>query len=528
MRRPLLLNGFMATGKSTVGRLVAEWCGRPFVDLDAEIERHAGQSVADLFATQGEPAFRALEREALARILDAGEAKVVALGGGALLRRHTRLDAIDRAVVVNLDATAEDIAKRALSPGAPVRPLLTGADPLARIEQLLDDRKLAYSECHARVSTSGRTPDDVARAVLAIWQRDPLGVAAGNDSYSVEVGRRIAVERLPALLAGASLGLLVTDRNVHQHHGDATENGMEQSGVRTATVVLEPGEEHKHVGSLERIWGAALAAGADRKSRFVALGGGVVTDVAGFAAATWMRGVRWVGIPTTLLAMVDASVGGKTAIDLKTAKNAIGAFCQPMHVLCDVEHLATEPARGYVSALAEVVKTAIIGDPDLLTFVEQHAAGVRARDLELAAEIVRRSIRVKARVVSLDEREDGIRAWLNLGHTVGHALEAYGGYGKLRHGEAISLGLVAALKIGERLGITERALTERCILAQRVLGLPVDLASQPLARASELIGHDKKRAGGRLKFVAARRVGQVELVDLTLDELRGHVAALAG
>jgi len=368
----------------------------------------------------------------------------------------------------------------------------------------------------------------VARAVLAIWQRDPLAVAAGAHSYSVEVGRRIAVERLPSLLSAASLGLLVTDRNVHQHHGDSIENAMEQAGVRTATVVLEPGEEHKHVGSLERIWSAALAASADRKCRFVALGGGVVTDVAGFAAATWMRGVRWVGLPTTLLAMVDASVGGKTAIDLKAAKNAIGAFCQPDHVLCDVEHLATEPGRGFVSALAEVVKTAIIGDPELLTFVEQNASAVRKQDLDLAAEIVRRSIRVKARVVSLDEREDGIRAWLNLGHTVGHALEAYGGYGKLRHGEAISLGLVAALKIGERLGITERGVAERCIVTLRFLGLPVDLAAQPLVQASELIGHDKKRAGGRLKFVAARKVGQVELVDLSLDELRAHVAALAG
>jgi len=190
-------------------------------------------------------------------------------------------------------------------------------------------------------------------------------------------------------------------------------------------------------------------------------------------------------------------------------------------------HLQTEPGRGYASALAEVVKTAIIGDPDLLTFVEEHASEIRAKDADVVAEVVRRSVRVKARIVSLDEREDGLRACLNLGHTVGHALEAYGGYGKLRHGEAISLGLVAALRIGDRLGLTERPLIERSVLALRVLGLPVDLSSQPLVKAADLIGHDKKRAGSKLRFVVARAVGQVELVELGIEELRAHVIALA-
>lgn len=526
MQRPLLLGGFMATGKSTVGRLVAEWCGRPFLDLDAEIERTTGQSVAELFATRGELGFRALERAALARVLDSGGTGVVSLGGGALLRREARLDALDRAVVVTLAATPDEILRRASSHGS--RPLLAVDDPRGRIVQLLEERRVAYAECHGTVRTTGRSPEDVARDVLAIWRRDPIAVAAGELSYAVEVGRHIAVERLPAVLAGASLALLVTDQNVRPHHGDAIENGIEQGGLRSATVVLEPGEEHKNVASMEHIWNAALAAGADRKSRFVALGGGVVSDIAGFAAATWMRGVPWVCIPTTLLSMVDASVGGKTAIDLRTAKNAIGAFWQPSAVLCDVEHLATEPSRGYASALAEVVKTALIGDADLFTYVEQHASHIRGKNLDVVSEVVRRCIRVKARIVGIDEREEGLRATLNLGHTVGHALEAYGGYGKLRHGEAVSLGLVAALKIGERLGVTDRTLTERCILTLRVLGLPIDLSSQPLARAVELIGHDKKRAGTRLRFVVARGVGEVDLMDLGIDELRAHAAALAG
>lgn len=515
----------MATGKSTVGRSIAEQCGRAYVDIDTEIERSAGRTVAELFAERGEAAFRALERQELARVLDAGGPVVVSLGGGALLHRGARLDALDRAVVVTLDATADEIVRRAGDTST--RPLLAGPDARARVEELLHARRLAYAECHARVSTTGRTPDDVARDAIAVWRREPIAVASGVDSYAVEVGTDVAAERLPTLLRGASLGLLVTDRTVRDLYGDAAENAMEQAGVRTATVVLDPGEEYKNVGSLERIWSAALAAGVDRKSRFVALGGGVVSDVAGFAAATWMRGVPWLCVPTTLLSMVDASVGGKTAIDLKTAKNAVGAFWQPSSVLCDVRHLSTEPARGYVSAFAEIVKTALIGDAALFELLERHSAELLAKEGSVLTEVVRRCVRVKARVVSLDPREDGIRAWLNLGHTVGHALEAYGGYGKLRHGEAISLGLVAALRIGERLGITDRALSERCILLLRVLGLPVDLHGQPLARAVDLIGHDKKRAGSRLKFIAARAPGTVEIVDIDLQELRAHVLALA-
>jgi 3-dehydroquinate synthase len=322
------------------------------------------------------------------------------------------------------------------------------------------------------------------------------------------------------------MALLVTDHNVNGPHGGGVARAMAGGGLRVESVVLEPGEEHKDVPSLERIWSAALAAGADRKSRFVALGGGVVSDVAGFAAATWMRGVPWVCLPTTLLSMVDASVGGKTAIDFRDAKNCVGAFWQPSSVLCDVRHLTTEPARGYVSALSEVVKTALIGDAPLLAFVEEHAAAILAKDLDVVSELVRRCIRVKAYVVSRDPREDGLRAVLNLGHTVGHAIEAFAGYGTLRHGEAISLGLVAALRIGERLGTTDPALRERCVATLERLGLPVDLRAQPLAEAAELIGRDKKRAGTRVRFIVARKPGDVGFADLDVQELRKHVTAL--
>jgi shikimate kinase/3-dehydroquinate synthase len=257
----------------------------------------------------------------------------------------------------------------------------------------------------------------------------------------------------------------------------------------------------------------------DRKATFVGLGGGVVTDMTGFAAATWVRGVRWIGLPTTLLSMVDASVGGKTAVDFHTAKNSVGAFWQPGGVICDVQTLKTETDRAYVGALSEVVKTALIGDPELFVLLERNPDAIVARDPTLVGEVVDRCVRVKARVVALDERESGVRATLNLGHTIGHALEASSGYMGLTHGEAVSLGLVAALRLGEKRGHTSPALTQRVVALLEKLGLPRKLSADDLRKSSELLGHDKKRAGANIRFVYAREVGRVDTEAIDLDEL---------
>ncbi len=524
MRRPLLLAGFMATGKSTVGRLVAEREGAAFVDLDALIEQRAGASVARIFDEHGEAAFRKLEREELSRVLDAGYAAVVALGGGALARRQTRLDALDRAVVVTLDAPPDEILQRARLEGG--RPLLDVPDPAERVAELLEQRRPGYLEAHACIDTGGRDPGEVAALAAEVWRKDPLAVAAGERSYAVDIGQGVASAAVARLAQGASLGLVVSDSNVAPLHAAPIVRAVSGAVPRASRVVLHAGEQHKNLDAPRRIWDAALQAGADRRSIVVAVGGGVVSDIAGFAAATWMRGIAWIGVPTTLLAMVDASVGGKTGVDFGPGKNLVGAFWQPRGVVCDVDLLATEPERGYVAALAEVVKTALIGDPELFSLLEAQGAAVRARDPGVVAEVVRRSIRVKARIVGLDERESGIRATLNLGHTVGHALEAQGGYTRLGHGEAVSLGLVAALAIGRELGYSPPALVERTVGLLRSLGLPSSLSGEPLAEAAALVGHDKKRAGDRLRFVVARDVGQVETVELGIEAFREHVSRL--
>jgi shikimate kinase / 3-dehydroquinate synthase len=528
MRRPLVLNGFMATGKSTVGALVAQATGHPFIDLDRTIETEVGCSVESIFATRGEATFRTLERASLTRILNDALGDplppVIAVGGGALLARDLRLKTLDECVVVTLQGAPDELARRALAAGS--RPLLSGPDPEQRVRELLTLRGPSYAEAQARISCE-LPVQAVAAQAREVWSRDELAVAAGEASYGVQIGRDFASRRLCSLVERSPVCVLVSDRTVAALHAAPIEGVLRAAGKHVIRVDLEPGERHKNIAAVEGIWRSALAGSADRQAMFVALGGGVVTDITGFAASTWMRGVRWIALPTTLLAMVDASVGGKTGVDLAAAKNAVGAFWQPSSVLCDVSYLATESTRGFVSALAEVVKTAIIGDPGLFELLEANAGRILQRDQDLTEELVRRSVRVKARIVSFDERESGLRAVLNLGHTVGHALEAQAGYSALSHGEAVSLGLVAALGLGETLGRTPRHLRERILELLRRLGLPATLLGQPLVEAVALLGHDKKRGGADIRLVLARGLGQVETLTLPLDELGSRVLALA-
>jgi len=523
MQRPLLLNGFMATGKSTVGRRVAEQTGRAFVDLDDLVQERSGRSVTQLFAERGESGFRALEREALEGLLAdrAHEGLVVALGGGALLDRTWRIEVLNRAVVVTLRASVEELLRRLQAePGArEKRPLLADADPSARLGELLAQRQLAYQEAHATLEVDGRSPSDIADQAARVWKRNAIAVAAGAASYSVVVGSQLIERELAGLLGKPSSTLLVSDTTVEPLHGGPVLSALSSRGCRTSSVLLAPGEQHKTLDGLRPIFQGAASLGLDRQGVLVGLGGGVVTDMTGFAAATWMRGVRWIGVPTTLLAMVDASVGGKTAVDFAEAKNAVGAFWQPSGVVCDVSVLATESERMFRGALSEAIKTALIGDPELLELIEGRLEATRARDPELLSEVVDRCIRVKARIVSLDEREQGIRAWLNLGHTIGHALESAGGYTALTHGEAVALGLLAALRLGERLGHTPSALTARVHRLLSGLGLPHRLERAALERATALLRLDKKRARDAVKFVFAQDVGQVTTASVALSDL---------
>jgi shikimate kinase/3-dehydroquinate synthase len=530
---PLLLSGFMGTGKSTVGRIVAERAGVPFVDLDEAIEQEAGASIAAIFAGDGEASFRSLEASVLRRVLDEPGARVVALGGGALLDPASRLAAIERARIVTLLADPETIAHRTAGTARPLleiapTPFVISAR-LARIRDLLARRAPAYAEAHAQIRTDGRTPDAVAAAVHQAWLEQTHLVPLGLRSYPVRITSR-APEALSelALALHPSAVYLITDTTVRDLWGAALLRDLE--GVPVAlSIPIEPGEPSKRLAVIEHLLSTLIAAGADRDALILAHGGGVVSDIAGFTAATLFRGVRWAAVPTSLLAMVDASIGGKTGVDLGEAKNAVGAFHQPSAVFIDPAHVATETSRAYRSGLAEVVKSACVGDAPLFDLLEREADAALARDPLLVAELVSRSAALKVSIIGRDERESGDRAFLNFGHTLGHALEAQGGYSRLTHGEAVSLGMVGALLVGRDLGVTEPTAVDRVIRLLARLGLPTDLAAEPVADAIRLLARDKKRRGSTLRAVLLRRIGEpllhrIDVGDLGARYLRAAAA----
>lgn len=531
---PLFLSGFMGTGKSTVARILAERAGVPFLDLDAAIEEEAGQSIEAIFAGEGEASFRSLEAAVFRKVLDQPGPRVVALGGGALLDSTSRRAAIERGRVVTLVADPETITGRV---AGSVRPLLevapaplSAADRRARIRDLLARRASIYAEAHAQIRTDGRSPEAIAAAVHKAWLEQTHLVPLGLRSYPVRITSNApeALLELTSVLRPSAV-YLITDTTVRDLWGTAFIRALEHLPI-ALSLAIEPGEPSKRLTVIEHLLSTLIEAGADRDALLVAHGGGVVSDIAGFVAATLFRGVRWVAVPTSLLGMVDASIGGKTGVDLGDAKNAVGAFHQPSAVFIDPSHVATETMRAYRSGLAEVVKSACVGDAPLLDLLEREAERVLARDPSVVAELVSRSAALKVSIIGRDERESGDRALLNFGHTLGHALEAQGGYSRLLHGEAVSLGMVGTLRVGCELGLTPAADADRVIRLLARLGLPVDLTAEPLDLAIRLLGRDKKRRGSTLHEVFLRRIGEalrcpMDVVDLGERFLRTAAAS---
>ncbi|MBX3250830.1 MAG: 3-dehydroquinate synthase [Myxococcales bacterium] len=502
----IFLSGPMGVGKSTIARLVADELGLDAIDLDAEIVAEAGMDIPAIFAAEGEGGFRAREAAAAARWTVADDV-VVALGGGTVTSDVTRRAMLRAGVLVTLAAPIEVLAARVS--GGQGRPLLDG-DPAGRLRALVAARAAAYAECHGVVDATGE-PTQVADAVVALARDVRVAVPLGTRSYAVEIGAGVRW-RLHERIARHALALFVADENTAMYARPLLRPS-------DRLVVLTPGEEHKDVRAVERIWDAGLEAGVDRDACVVAVGGGVVGDLAGFAAATLLRGIAFGQVPTSLLAMVDSSVGGKTGFDRPQGKNLVGAFHQPDFVLCDVETLDTLAREERIAGLAEVVKSAWIeGEADVAA-LEEDADALREGEVEATLGAIRRSVATKARVVEADEREAGMRMLLNLGHTIGHAVEAAGGYGTLRHGEAVSLGMVAAARVGRALGDLSAADEARLLALLARLGLPVDLGAHLDEASFAYVGSDKKRVGGDVRFVVPGAPGGCRMQRLALDEL---------
>lgn len=508
--RPIVLSGFMATGKTSLGKILAARLGVPFIDTDEQIAATAKRSVADLFKEEGEARFRMRERDLVLPLLDDPSPKVISFGGGTVTLPDVRRKALDHAIVISLTASAETIVARNADPSA--RPNLAYPDPLSRARELLLARGDAYAECHLSISTEDVELDECADAICALVDRNPIVVPLGSRTYTIDVvtDSPTRLTDTIARLAPSSL-LVVSDSNVLRARGDALEDALHPLALDHHSITLAPGERQKNLASVAAIWDAALGHGIDRDAVVLAYGGGVVGDMAGFAGSTLLRGLRVVTAPTTLLSMVDASVGGKTGFDHPAGKNLIGSFHQPSAVIVDLAHLSTLHARERNAGLAEIVKLALVHDASLFAALEENAEALAKGDLAALEPVVRRSIAGKVRIVRDDERETGARALLNLGHTVGHAIEAASGYSRWHHGEAVAIGTVLELRAMVNMGKLGAAVADRTEKLLSRLALPTSITRRELDAAWPHVFTDKKRAGSAVKFPIVTDLGDAHV-----------------
>jgi shikimate kinase / 3-dehydroquinate synthase len=514
MAVPIFLIGFAAAGKSTVGRLAAAALGRRFVDLDDVVATGTGRSVAALVAAD-EPEFRRLEADALTALIADPEVGVVATGGGAATFGDN-LERMTRAGLVI--ALAVDLAT-AVSRSAPgSRPLL--ARPHAELVALYRHRAPIYRRAHATINTEGIAIEVVAAAVVELVRRVDGGdrvrpwVCLGPRSYPIVVDDA-PLSSLLSPWIGPGRHAVVADRNLKSWTQPVVD-AIVRAGARAHVELVEPGEGSKSLATYGDLAERLIVAGLDRTSTIIAIGGGVVGDLAGFVAATLFRGIAIVHVPTTIVAMTDSAIGGKTAIDVAAGKNLLGAFHQPRAVIAHVPTLASLPPRERIAGFGELWKYALLDGEPLWSAVDALApwAATAAPPPAQAAAVIRAAASLKAAIVSADEHErTGLRLLLNLGHTVGHAIEAAAEWTVL-HGEAVALGLVAMARVSRRLGLASPGLEAQIVSALAATGLPTDLTpwlrDDVLARMSV----DKKRVAGQVRFVACAGPGDCRVVSV--------------
>jgi shikimate kinase/3-dehydroquinate synthase len=566
MNGSIFLVGLMGAGKTTIGRALAKKLNKRFVDSDHEIESRTGTTIPVIFEIEGEESFRKREADVI-RELSAQQDIVLATGGGAILRAETRAYLKQRGTVIYLRAGINQILQR--TGRDKNRPLLQTADPRRKLEELSRQRDPYYREVADFVIETGRpnvqflvqailsqlelTPQPTADAAAsttvtsATTHAQPavsaaesaestmtdstfspvaLQVELGERSYPITIGHGLLSnpELLTRHVAGKRVAVITNDK-VGPLYLPQVRKLLEDAGKQVTEIVLPDGEEQKTWASLMTVFDVLLAEKCDRKTTLVALGGGVIGDLTGFAAASYMRGVPFVQIPTTLLSQVDSSVGGKTGINHPLGKNMIGAFYQPQAVIADTATLHTLPSRELAAGLAEVIKHGAIIDAPFFDWIEANIGKLVAKDDAALAYSIQRSCEIKADVVRQDEREGGLRAILNFGHTFGHAIENGLGYGQWLHGEAVGCGMVMAADLSHRLGYIDAVSKDRLTALVKAAGLPVTAPDLGAQRWLELMEVDKKNEGGAIKFILIKPLGQPLITNVPQDILLQTLAA---
>jgi len=504
----IILTGFMGTGKTSVGAAVAKQLGMPFVDMDDEIERQAGMEISEIFSRFGEGHFRRIEKD-ICRHMATLSGTVIATGGGTPLDPENRAAMCFAGMVVTLCCLPAELGRRL--EGDTKRPLLEGTLKSSSLAGLYEQRKTAYDSFPFILDTSNRSVTNTAQRIGDLWRdagsrsKSLLVNVPGDQDYAVYFAPG-ALESLGVILENRGIEskiAVVSDSHVAGFYLNTVLRSLRSSGFDAFSVVLPPGETTKSLHYASRLYEKFVEGGLDRRGAVVALGGGVVGDLAGFAAATFMRGIPLVQCPTTVLAMVDSSVGGKTGLDTKDGKNLIGVFKHPVVVCADVDTLQSLDTDEKRCGLAESIKHAFIGDEGLLRAFEDDGC-----EAALDPENLSRSLEVKRRIVEQDPHERGIRELLNFGHTVGHAIEAHTRY-SIRHGEAVSLGMVAAARISHRMGTCDSGVVERLEAVLRQTALPVR-HTWDADGIIPFLSADKKAFRCTPRFVLIRSVGEVE------------------
>lgn len=538
------LIGLSYSGKSTLGQVVAERLGWKFVDTDAVYTEKFGKTPAQAIKDDGEAVFRDNESVILAEVL-AEDWLVIATGGGIFERSLNRRALGNTSLIVYLDVPVDTLHQRYLNDeGSEIRPLLeTEQGVLHSLRELDRNRRPHYQLADLWLSTMTLYDTDQTEAVaqtatrlLNYWVQEnliaetsvqrltrleaevapshPAAIVRTHDSvYPVWVGVN-QIERLPDRLIQLNLTgrklFIIADESVMEPHGTLLAGKLQAAQISGATYLIPSGESSKSSTMLEEVYAWLASHKAERTSVIIALGGGVVCDIAGYIAATYLRGMPIIMIPTSVLAMNDASIGGKTGIDLTTGKNLVGAFKQPRAVIADINTLRTLPKRSYIEGFAEIIKHGLILDSELLEWLEVHRSELidEVPEPALLRRITARSTYLKSLVVSADPHEQGLRAILNYGHTIGHAIETVTGYQQWMHGEAVSVGMTAAGRIARELGIMELSLFERQTDLLRDFGLPISAPGLNPDAIIEAMSRDKKVVDGKARFVFISEVGK--------------------
>jgi 3-dehydroquinate synthase len=527
----IFLTGFMGSGKTTVGQLLAERIGSTFVDLDQKIVDERGCSISSIFDTEGETFFRDLESSALSS-LACSNALIVSTGGGIVGRSENRDFMKKNGHVVYLHASWSSLQERlADSTGRPLAQ--NGAD--RKLYELWQGRLPLYQTADVVIDTDGLLPEQVVDKIIAALSLDEaeelmetLTVGLAERSYDIHIGYDI-IDLLGSHLVKINFPrrvVVVTNETVAPLYLDEVTRSLESEGIEPLRIVLPDGEQYKNYETLNAIYTQLIELGCDRNSGIVALGGGVIGDMAGYAAATFLRGIPFVQVPTTLLSQVDSSVGGKTAINHPLGKNMIGAFYQPRLVLIDCKTLETLSKRDLKAGIAEVIKYGVIYDEAFFSWLESHTTSLLQLDKASLIHTIKTSCDIKAKVVEQDEREGSLRAILNYGHTFGHAVEQLSGYGVVLHGEAVAIGMVVAAQLSEKIELCSGEDIARLQTLLEDFGLSVAVPDFPLDDYLGVMCRDKKVQDGVLRMVFNRGIGGCEIRSL-VDPERSFAAILS-